>query len=115
MLPGSFNAEVDTLLDHRALKFRKGARDLEDQLSHRGRGVDVLLIEIKVNTASFEVLDSIPSKSDNDRPTRSMAQAMMMSNLPFWASFNIRAATRAVVATSLRIRLTLASFCGGFP
>jgi len=44
-------------LDHAALELGKRTGDLEQQLAHRRGCVDVLLIEVKVNTGGFEVLD----------------------------------------------------------
>src|SRR5262249_62429751 len=49
----------DPLLDHRALELGKSAGDREDQLAHRRRRVDRLLIEVKVHAARFQLLDGV--------------------------------------------------------
>src|SRR5688572_14154125 len=48
---------MDALSNHAALELCKGAGDLKHQLAHRSTGVDVLLVEVEINTAGIEVLD----------------------------------------------------------
>ena len=47
---------MDPLPDHAAFKLGKGARHLKHELAGRRRGVDGLLIEVKIDAASFEGL-----------------------------------------------------------
>jgi hypothetical protein len=44
---GACEASVDPAADHRALELRECAGDLVEQPACRGRGVDVLLIEVE--------------------------------------------------------------------
>src|SRR5262249_42023254 len=55
-------------LDNGAFEFAEGTRDLEQQSTHRRGRVDVLLIEVKVNTGGFEVLDR--AQEVNQRPAK---------------------------------------------
>src|SRR5262249_30986920 len=48
----------DSLTDHAALELGKGASDLKHEPSGWGSRVDGLLIEIQIDTAGFQCLDS---------------------------------------------------------
>src|SRR5215831_9200502 len=56
---GALEARFDALANHRPLELSEGAGDLEDELAHRGRRVDGLLIQIQIHAACFEVLDRV--------------------------------------------------------
>src|SRR5262249_11354178 len=47
----------DSLPDHRALELGEGTRDLEQELAVGRGGVDVLLIQVKVDAHLLEVID----------------------------------------------------------
>ena len=49
---------MDALLDDTSLKLGEGAADAEDQLPHKRRGVDVLLVDEQIAPDGFQVLDS---------------------------------------------------------
>jgi len=54
---GTREAKVDPATNDRTLKFGECARYLEQQAACRRRGVDVLLIQVKVDPNRFQVLD----------------------------------------------------------
>src|SRR6516164_10024385 len=54
---GALQPSIDARADHRALELGESARELKHELARRRRGVNVLLIEIQVDAAGFEVLD----------------------------------------------------------
>src|SRR6516164_6890017 len=54
---GAGQPGVDALADHRALELCKRTGDLEEQLAHRRRRVEVLLVEVEVNADGLKVLD----------------------------------------------------------
>src|SRR5215471_11016254 len=56
---GALEARFDALANHRPLKLSKRAGDLENELAHRRRRVDGLLIQIQIHAACFEVLDRV--------------------------------------------------------
>src|SRR5262249_2697946 len=79
---GALEACFDPLPDHRPLELSKRAGYLEDELPHRGRRIDGLLVQIQVNPAGFQVLDRVeqvaqratqavnrPSHDDIESPT----------------------------------------------
>jgi hypothetical protein len=47
-LRGALKSGVDALADHAALELRKSPCDLERELAHGRRGVDVVLVEVPV-------------------------------------------------------------------
>src|SRR5262245_51821801 len=55
----ALEAGFDPLANHCALKLSERAGDLENELAHRRRRVDGLLIQIHVHAACFEVLDCV--------------------------------------------------------
>jgi hypothetical protein len=57
LCPAASETEIYPASDNRTLIFRKCACDLEQQAACRRRGVDVLLIEVKVDPNRFQVLD----------------------------------------------------------
>src|SRR5215475_9558093 len=56
---GALEACFYSLSDHGPLELSKRAGDLEDELAHRGRRVDRLLVQVQVHPAGFEVLDRV--------------------------------------------------------
>src|SRR5262249_39016666 len=79
---GALEACFDPLPDHRPLELSKRAGYLEDELPHRGRRIDGLLVQIQIHPAGFQVLDRIeqvaqratqavnrPSHDDIESPT----------------------------------------------
>ena len=55
----ALEAGFDSLANHCALKLSERAGDLENELAHRRRRVDGLLIQIQIHAACFEVLDRV--------------------------------------------------------
>src|SRR5262245_63474149 len=53
----ALEARLDALANHGPLELSEGAGYLEDELAHRGRRVDGLLVQIQIHAACFEVLD----------------------------------------------------------
>src|SRR5262249_21071218 len=56
---GALEARFDSLANHCALKLSERAGDLENELAHRRRRVDGLLIQIQIHAACFEMLDRV--------------------------------------------------------
>src|SRR6516225_7601153 len=54
---GALEACFYSLSDHRRLKLSKRTGYLEDELPHRGRRIDGLLVQVQVHAAGFEMLD----------------------------------------------------------
>ena len=55
--PDGIEAGAHPLPDHRPLEFRERTRNLEKQLARRRGRVEVLLIEVEVDTDCLEILD----------------------------------------------------------
>src|SRR6516225_7435795 len=55
----ALEAGFDSLANHCALKLSERAGDLENELAHRRRRVDGLLVQIQIHAAGFEVLDRV--------------------------------------------------------
>jgi hypothetical protein len=49
-----------------ALKLSERAGDLENELAHRRRRVDGLLIQIQIHAACFEVLDRVEQVNEGE-------------------------------------------------
>ena len=56
---GALEACFYSLSDHRRLKLSKRTGYLEDELPHRGRRIDGLLVQVQVHAVRFEVLDRV--------------------------------------------------------
>src|SRR5262249_1855175 len=56
---GVLVARFYSLSDHRPLEPSNRAGSLENELAHRGRRVDRLLVQVQVHPAGFEVLDRV--------------------------------------------------------
>src|SRR5262245_12350988 len=56
---GALEAGFDSLANHCALEFSKGASYLENELAHGGRRDDGLLVQVQVHAACFEMLDRV--------------------------------------------------------
>src|SRR6516165_5730567 len=70
----ALEARFDALADHRPLELSERAGDLENELAHRRRRVDGLLIQIQIHAACFEVLDGVEQVAQRaahsvDRPS----------------------------------------------
>src|SRR5262245_4692831 len=56
---GALEPRFDSLANHCALEFSKGASYLENELAHGGRRDDGLLVQVQVHAACFEMLDRV--------------------------------------------------------
>src|SRR5262249_14372511 len=60
----ALEARFDALANHRPLELSERAGDLENELAHRRRRVDGLLIQIQIHGACFEVLEMRSTSRD---------------------------------------------------